>query len=135
MPSARTALAYLAWLFVAMVVVQVFLAGVGLFGAGNLDGHREFGYFVASFPLLILLACWPARAGRRLAWLSAALLLAAQVQTALPWFREGLPIVAALHPVNALAIFWLGLVIARRARALERAPDAARPKAEPARAG
>ena len=36
-----------------------------------------------------------------------------------------LPFVAALHPVNALAIFAVGLVIALRATSLARSPIAA----------
>lgn len=128
MSLARTVLAALAWIFVGLVALQVFLAGVGLFGAGDLELHRDLGYAVAAFPLLLLLATWPARPGRQLAWLSAALLVIGHIQTALPSFREDLPFIAALHPVNALAIFWLGLVVARRATAAARsagAPDTA----------
>jgi hypothetical protein len=121
MPLARTILAGLAWLFLTLVAVQVFLAGVALFGAGTFDGHIGFGYLLAMVPLVVLIACWPARPGRTVVWLSVALLVVTQVQTFLPLFRDDLPVVAALHPVNALAIFWLGLTIARRATALARA--------------
>jgi hypothetical protein len=119
MPIARTVFAVLAWLFVALVVLQVFYAGVGLLGGGGMDQHREFGYLVSMVPLLALVAAIVARAGR-LAWMSAALLLLAQVQTMLPWFAEDAPVVAALHPVNALVLFGLGLAIAQRATALAR---------------
>jgi hypothetical protein len=44
----------------------------------------------------------------------------AQVQTILPWFAEDAPFVAALHPVNALLLFWGGLTIARRATTMAR---------------
>lgn len=132
MQTSRTVLAILAWLFIGLVAVQVFLAGVGLFGAGDLALHRDFGYGVAIYPILILVAAWPARAGRGTAWLAVGLLVIAQVQTVLPWFREDLPALAALHPVNALAIFWLGLVIARRATALLRQPARAEPGPAPA---
>jgi len=129
---ARTVLAALAWLFLMLVAIQVFLAGVGLFGAGDLSTHREFGYVVAAFPILVLLASWPARPGRRVVWLTVALLVVAYIQTVLPLFREELPFIAALHPVNALAIFWLGLVIARGTTALARAPHP--PASEPSAA-
>ncbi|MGH2456916.1 MAG: DUF6220 domain-containing protein [Candidatus Limnocylindria bacterium] len=112
-------------LFVAAVVVQVFLAGVGLFGAGEMTTHVEFGYLVATLPLLPLLLAWPARVGGRTAALCAASLLAAQVQTFLPLARDSAPMVAALHPVNALVVFGLGLLVARRGLALLRSGDAA----------
>ena len=119
MQIARTAFAVLAWVFVALVVLQVFYAGVGLLGRGGMTQHVEFGYLVAAVPLLVLIAAVVARAGR-LAWMSAGLLVLAQVQTVLPWFAEDAPMVAALHPVNALVLFGLGLVIAQRATTLAR---------------
>lgn len=130
MSTARTAFAAIAWIFVVMVVVQVFLAGIGLFGSGGMGQHVDFGYLVAMVPLFVLIAALVARAGR-LAWISAGLLLLATVQTFLPFFREDVPAIAALHPVNALALFWIGLFIARRATSLARQPQARR---EPAQA-
>ena len=115
----RVVFAALASLFVGLVVLQVFYAGMGLLGGAGMRQHVDFGYFVAMFPLLAVIAAVVARAGR-LGWWSAGLLLLAQVQSILPWFRDDLPFLAALHPVNALAIFWLGLVIARRAASLAR---------------
>ena len=114
MHVSRVVFAALAWLFVGLVVLQVFYAGVGLLGGGGMAQHREFGYLVAMFPLLVLIAALVARAGR-LAWWSGGLLVLAQVQTILPWFAADAPFVAALHPVNALAIFWGALTVAQRA--------------------
>lgn len=119
MQIARVIFAGTAWLFVALVVVQVFLAGLGLFGSGGMGTHRDFGYLVASFPLLVLIAGVVARAGR-LAWWSGGLLVLGTVQSILPWFAADAPFVAALHPVNALALAGLGLLIARGATALAR---------------
>jgi hypothetical protein len=119
MQIARTVLAVLAWLFVALVVLQVFYAGVGLLGGGSMTQHRDFGYVISAVPLLVLLSAVVARAGR-LVWMSAGLLVLAQVQTILPWFAESAPVVAALHPVNALVLFGLGLAIAQGATALAR---------------
>ncbi|HEX7171264.1 MAG TPA: DUF6220 domain-containing protein [Candidatus Limnocylindria bacterium] len=107
-------------LFVVGVVVQVFLAGVGLFGAGDMAGHVDFGYLLSVVPLLPLLLAWPARAGGRTAALCAGLLVATQVQTFLPLLRDDAPLVAALHPVNALLVFGLGLMVALRGVALAR---------------
>jgi hypothetical protein len=116
----RYLFAAVAVLFVVCVVVQVFLAGVGLFGAGDMAGHVDFGYLLSVVPLLPLLLAWPARAGGRTAALCAGLLVATQVQTFLPLLRDDAPLVAALHPVNALLVFGLGLMVARRGLALAR---------------
>lgn len=124
MQIARTVFAVLAWLFLGLLTLQVFFAGMGLFGAGDMDLHREFGYWISGVPLFMLIAAAVARAGR-LIGLSAGLLILGFVQTSLPYFRDDLPFVAALHPVNALLLVSLTLVIARRATALARtsSPD------------
>lgn len=128
MQIARTAFAVVAWLFVGLVVLQVFYAGVGLLGGGSMAQHVDFGYVVSAVPLLVLIAAAVARA-TRLAWMSAGLLVLAQVQTVLPWFAEDAPVVAALHPVNALVLFGLGLAIAQRATALARTRPESQPEA------
>jgi hypothetical protein len=118
----RVVFAALAWLFVGLVVLQVFYAGVGLLGGGSMAQHREFGYLVAVFPVLVVIAAAVARHGPLAGW-SVGLLVLAQVQSVLPWFSNDLPFVAALHPVNALVIFWGALTIARRATTLARQRD------------
>lgn len=130
MRVSRVVFAALAWLFVGLVVLQVFYAGVGLLGGGTMTQHREFGYLVSMVPLLVLIAAAIGRAGQ-LTLISAGLLVITIVQTILPLARDELPFVAALHPVNALAIFWLGLLVARRATALAR--QRAQPTAEAVR--
>ena len=116
----RLVYAILAVLFMAGLIVQVFLAGVGLFGAGDLELHRDVGYWLPLIPLLMLPIAWPARPGRGIVWLNVALFVAAFVQTLLPSLRGSVALIAALHPVNALLLFWLGLTIARRAVAMAR---------------
>ncbi len=119
MHVSRVVFAALAWLFVGLVVLQVFYAGMGLLGGAGMRQHVDFGYFVSGVPLLVLIAAGASRAGQ-LALYSAGLLVLTFVQTILPLLRDDLPFIAALHPVNALAIFWLGLFIARRATTLAR---------------
>jgi hypothetical protein len=118
MQVARYLFAGVAVLFLVGVLVQVFLAGMAVFGEGTWSTHVDFGYAVGSVPLLLLLLAWPARVGRGLVWLSVATLIVAQVQTALPLAKEALPVVAALHPVNALLVFGLGVIVARRSVAM-----------------
>ena len=72
---ARQAFVVAAWLFVGSIVIQVFLAEMGLF----------------------------------------------------TYVRAELPLVAALHPVGAILLFWWALNLARDSRELAAAPaDAAR---------
>lgn len=121
MQYARLAFAALAWTMAAMVVIQVFWAGMALFGTGDFSLHREFGYWLSGLPLLILIAAFVARAGRATILHVAALFVVTFVQTILPILRADLPVVAALHPPTALLIFWMTLGTARRATALVRA--------------
>lgn len=115
----RLAFIGVAWLFLACVVVQVFLAGLGVFaGAQNFTLHREFGYLFGWLTLVLLLLALVGRLGRRWIGLSALMLVLFAFQSVFVALREVIPEAAALHPVNALAIFGLALHVARRSRAL-----------------
>lgn len=106
-----------AWLFVVAVLVQVFLAGLGIFEAGRgFDWHIEFGYTVIGIVTLTVLlsAVVAGLPGRETGWCLVLLILYV-VQTMLPAARTSFPAVAALHPVNAIVLFTLGVIIARRA--------------------
>jgi hypothetical protein len=90
---ARMAYLVVAWLFVAAVLSQIFLAGLSLFAlAANWGAHQEFGYGISFLALLLVVLAFPGRIPRAIVrWL-------------------------ALHPLNALAVFWIALTHARRAR-------------------
>lgn len=120
MQTLRYAFFVIALLFVVGVAYQVFLAGMAVFSAGRWSSHVEFGYLVTIVPAPLILVAWLAKAGRRTVWLSVATLVVAQVQTILPWFRVDVPWISALHPVNAMVIFGLGVVLVRRGWALAR---------------
>jgi hypothetical protein len=133
----RYLFAGLAWLFVVAVIGQVFLAGIGLFGVSDMELHRGVGYNLPIVPLLMLLVAWPARVGRRMVWLTLALFVVSMIQTLLPSLRGSVPLIAALHPVNALLVFYLSVVVARRSVPLFRvapAPVMGTPDATPERA-
>jgi Family of unknown function (DUF6220) len=118
---ARIAFAGLAWLFVAAVVIQVFLIGLGLFGdVSYRQTHIEFGYSIGILVLLLLIAALVARPGLRTVGLVLGLFVLYIVQTLLPSARQAYPAIAALHPVNALLMFGLALYVARSAMALAR---------------
>jgi hypothetical protein len=122
MRDARYLLAGLAWLFVGVIVLQVFFAGIGLFVDNDMSLHMGFGWLIPLFPLIVLIVCLPAGVDRSTGWLAAGTLVMTVVQISLPEFRDGLPYVAALHPVNALVVLGLGLALARRSTALAREP-------------
>ena len=128
----------IAWLFVAGVVVQVFLAGLGVFvGAANFATHTDVGYALQGVTLLLTVSAIAARAPRGTVGLTAALIGLLMLQSIFIAFRGAVPALAALHPPNALAIFGVALVVARRAAAvvgwrrgsskLDPAPDVPRP--------
>jgi len=125
MRLARLAFAALAWLYLALIGLQVFLAGVGVFGADSFELHIGVGYLAAYIGPLILLVAAALAKGGRFVGLSALLLLLGVVQSILPWLRTDAPYLAALHPVNALLMAWLALAIARGATALARGPEGA----------
>jgi mercuric ion transport protein len=114
--QARTGLAIVAWLFVGCVFLQVFLAGLGVFGRQGFGAHQLFGYLFGWLTLAMLILAIVGRTGRRLIGLSALALVMFALQSVFVLVRADLPIVAALHPVNGVAIGFVALAIARGAR-------------------
>jgi Zn-dependent protease with chaperone function len=113
----------LVWLYVAGIVVQVFLAGMGLFGAQrDFEPHIGLGWLLHLVPILLLIVAAVARVGSRLLWWNTALLVVQFVQPILALARHDVPVVAALHPVLALIIFWLAVTIGLMAWRLVRQP-------------
>jgi hypothetical protein len=115
---ARTAYLVVIWIFVACLVVQLFLAGLGVFaGYQNFFTHRDFGYLfgLLVLPLMILAAL--ARLPRRFVLLSVLLFVLFAMQSVLLLFRTDAPPVAALHPLNGVLILliavWLGIAARR----------------------
>ena len=109
--------AWLAWAFVAAILIQVWLAGSAipqLGGTGSWATHRDFGYGIGLLALVLLVVAIVAGMGRRRIGQAAGLLVLYVVQSSLPDLDPGLPAAAALHPVNALVMFGLGFWYARR---------------------
>jgi Family of unknown function (DUF6220) len=107
-----------AWLFVGGVIVQVFLAGLALFAEGGFANHVAFGYSAFWIvAILIPILAIGARLPTGDIGLSILLLALFIPQCLLPPLaRSGGPgIIAALHPVNALLLFALAIVIGQRA--------------------
>ncbi len=110
--------AWVAWVVVGAIVVQVLLAGLSiaqLGGSGSFVTHVDVGRIFGVVFLLLVVTALLAGAGRRRVLQAAGLLGLFAVQSFLPYMDEalGLPIVAALHPVNALVMFGLAVLYAR----------------------
>jgi len=118
------AYAVVACLFVAALIVQVFLIGLALFDDPSFrETHRSFGFTVVGLAaLLLLIVGILARPGRREVGLLVGIFILYIVQTSLPGLQSSYPIVAALHPVLALGLFAMGLQVARLATQRVRAP-------------
>lgn len=108
---ARIFYAVLSSVFVACVLAQVFFAGMGAFGA-DWSLHLTFVHFLELLPLLMASVAFVGRLSWGLRLVPLALLVLIGVQYAIA--NATVP-TAALHPVNALLIFWLSLFAARRA--------------------
>lgn len=109
----RVLYALTAWLFLAGLVVQIFLIGVYLFSDWSaLETHRSLGWVLHLSPLVVLLFAFLARAGRR-HWLWAlALTAVVLVVPFLPGLQNSQPMLAALHPLGAVVGFVLACVVA-----------------------
>ena len=104
--------------FVAAILVQVFLAGAALAnlgGSGDFSSHIEFGFTWVGFAALaVVVTALLARRPRRDIGITLGLMGLYIVQTILPGLRDSVPSVAALHPVNAMLLFALAAWYARR---------------------
>jgi hypothetical protein len=112
----REAHRWLAWLLVAAIVVQVWLAGTAipqLGGNGSYETHRTFGYLIGLLTLVLFLAALLGGLGRQRILQSAGLIGLYVVQSTLPYLDPGLAAVAALHPVNAVLMLVLAAWYAR----------------------
>lgn len=110
----RQALPFVSGLFVACAVIQVFLAGLGVFDdPRTFITHREFGYAFGWLTLVILVLALVSRAPRRLVGLSVLMLGLFALQSVFVAVRMEMPALAALHPLNGFTILAVGVVSTR----------------------
>ena len=134
--AARAAYPWVAWAFVACCVVQVFLAGLGVFeDPARFALHGEFGYVFGLLTIVLIVLAVAGRLGRVLIGLSVLLLVQFTLQSVLILARDVSPFIAALHPVNGFAILLVGIAAARLAAARRHASSASDPVREPVAAG
>jgi Family of unknown function (DUF6220) len=100
--------------FLACAVVQVFLAGLGVFDRPSAFlTHRDFGYLFGWLTLVILVLALAGRMPRRIVGMSALLLVQFALQSVFVALRTDLPWVAALHPLNGFAILLVAVAALR----------------------
>ncbi|MEA2249506.1 MAG: hypothetical protein QOH46_4035 [Solirubrobacteraceae bacterium] len=115
---------WVAMAFAGLVVLQVFFAGLGIFGAEGFDLHRSFGNALQGLTAVLLILAIVGPAARRDIGMAAGLVVLATVQIGIVAARDSAPGLAALHPVLALAL--LGLAVHMGLHALRGSPTAAR---------
>ena len=111
----RRVYAILAWVFVAGIVVQVFLAGLAVFDSpAYWAWHVRFIQIFEAVPLVMVILAFAGRLPRqqRSLTIAAFLLVAAQHGILALSQAVDLPAVSAVHTANALAIFGLAVRLA-----------------------
>jgi hypothetical protein len=114
-----------ALIWAGLVVLQVFFAGLGIFGAESFDTHVNFGNVLHGLTAVLLILAILGPRTRRDIGMAAGLVVLVTLQIGLVGTRDDAPGLAALHPV--LALFAMGLAAHMGAHALRsiRAPRAA----------
>jgi mercuric ion transport protein len=123
---ARTLHTVVAWLFVIGLIAQVWLAGRGVFESRTMfDTHRNLGYTLSLFTIVLLVLGLLGGMGRRPAILAIAIFMLFILQSVFVVMRDSTPAVAALHPVNGFLILFLAIVLARDSWMMRTAPATA----------
>ncbi len=107
----------LARIFLAGLLLQFYLAGTALFGVGSFEPHRMLGSALTMLAILFPVLALVGRLGWKLIGLSMLLVFLTIVQVMLPSLRVNASWIAALHPVNALALMGISATIRRYGRA------------------
>jgi hypothetical protein len=113
-PIARKLHAGIAWLLVGVLVYQVWLAGRGVFESPTVFiTHRDVGYTIGIFPLVLLVLGFLGGMGRRVGIMAAVILGLVVLQSVFVALRSSSPAIAALHPVNGFLILLVAVMLAR----------------------
>jgi len=111
---ARRILPIITGAFAVALVIQVFLAGLGVFDdPASFVTHRDFGYLIGWFVLAIVIVALVGREPRRIIGLSLLLIVLFALQSVFVALREDLPAIAALHPLNGFLILGTTIVLTR----------------------
>ena len=145
----RAIFRYWLWLLLALVLLQIAFAGFGAFdvvekaaseGASvdeeSIDDswglHIGFGYLVLLGSLIAFVLALVARVGRQRVLHSLGIFGLVIVQILLAWFGSEVPIIGALHPLNAFVILGAVATLAMREQRGDMVATAAAPQPPPA---
>jgi hypothetical protein len=117
--------------FLALVAVQFFLGGLGVFRSNpdptkkivessTFDAHRILGDVLTLIALVILVLAFVTR---RALQLSAALFVLMVIQNLLAGFGEDTPVLGGLHALNALVIVAVGALLLMQSRVSPTTPQ------------
>jgi hypothetical protein len=113
----RAAYVLVAGLFIAAIALQVFFAGAAvLVHQRYLAVHTTFGHIMQFFPLALILLSLGGRLPWRLVGLTVLAFIVFALQYIFLWVVPvfGIPVLRALHAVNALTLFWITLYLTQR---------------------
>jgi hypothetical protein len=106
----------IACLLVIGLLVQVFLAGMGVFDSSTaFTTHRDFGYTLTLLPVVLIVTSLVGGFGRWEAIAAAVMFGQFILQSILVLQRDEIPAIAALHPVNGFLILLIAVWLAREA--------------------
>jgi hypothetical protein len=112
--SARVLFFGLTAIYLLAVLVQFFLAGLAVFGSTDWDPHSGLGFVLSISTLVLLVLAVVGRLPRRLILVTLLLVGLNALQTVLP--RIEVSELAALHPVNAVAIVFVAYALMQGSR-------------------
>jgi hypothetical protein len=104
----------LAAIYLVVVVVQFFLAGLGVFGATDFDAHRVVGFILGIGSIVLLLVAVIGRMPRSIALATVLLLGLNVLQIVL--VNIDVEEIEALHLVNAVVIVFTAYELMQRSR-------------------
>ncbi|MGH2392503.1 MAG: DUF6220 domain-containing protein, partial [Candidatus Limnocylindria bacterium] len=121
-------------LFLAGLVFQIYLVGQSLFvDPRDWRVHVEWGWLVAhGLPALVLISGALSRLGRRRWVVLLVFFIAVAIHPLLPAFRDTSPLLAVLHPINAVFLVVLTLWLLKDAWHLIRTQEPEAPATPPA---
>ncbi len=118
MTWARTGYFVAAWLMVAGIVVQFFLAGLGIFGAESFEAHENWGFTALHIlPIVMFIFALLGRLPRITIGLIVLLFVLVFIQPIFIEAADDHPRVGAIHVLVALGIYAIAHMLAHRAYA------------------
>lgn len=107
-----------AWLFLAGIVIQFYLAGYAVFSrVEDFEVHRNLGMALGGLALIGLLLSFAARVPWSITgWRFVLFLQISVLQSLFAGYRISAPAIGAFHVVNAVAIFALSAYLAIASR-------------------